>query len=478
MLLGDPDSLDRPDEVFGQDLTKRRGWKSLTQKQQQDLLRAGLRYLDVHQPRVEDWWGLTRGVTLQLAGPDGFGVQLMTTLVRHKEPLLAGIAIETWQRWAAAIIATWTVALQPSDDLRTRLLQHLPSAARPDLLSAALEYIDIINTTDARSYPHDIYRQLVPDLRAALVERLRADRYRADLSNDLLDLIIGASPPEVVQGVVHDLGDSAAGPVAALALERLAALDPVAAVDRLNRIAATPEHLTQALRRLDVGHLDDERLATAATLLLDAYPYADDPPDIRDFAISPQRDMRELTGGLLRQLADRGCTEALERLLQDRPDLDQQAIGHHLLQARRRRAELDHHPTAPRQMIDLLRRGDGRLVRSDADLLDVTLKQLDRLQHDIRHDGAFHELWNDPSGSSPRPKTEDDISDWIRRRLNDRLNDGMIVDREVQVARPRGHGIGTRIDLTLTAATALSQPLARVLIEAKRSDNTPNCSLP
>ena len=122
-------------------------------------------------------------------------------------------------------------------------------------------------------------------------------------------------------------------------------------------------------------------------------------------------------------------------------------------------------------MIDLLRRGDGRLVRSDADLLDVTLKQLDRLQRDIRDDGAFHELWNDPSGHSPSPKTEDDISDWIRRRLNDRLNDGMIVDREVQVARPRGHGIGTRIDLILTSATTSTAPLARVLVEAKRIDN-------
>jgi hypothetical protein len=470
-LLSDPDPLNRPDEVFGQDLSERRGWKSLTQKQQQDLLRAGLRYLEVHQPRVEDWWGLTQGVPLQLTGPDWFGVQLMTTLVRHNEPLLTGIAIETWQRWAAAIIATWTAALQPHDNLRTRLLQHLPPAARPDLLSAAIEYLDVINTTDARSYPHDIYRQLVLDLRAALVERLHAGRYRADLSEDLLDLIIDASPPDVAQGVVRHLCDNAAETVATLAMQRLAALDPIAAVDRLNGIAATPEHLTQALRRIDVGHLDDEHLATAATLLLDAYPYAEDPPDLRDFAISPQRDMRELTGGLLRQLADRGCTEALERLLQDRPDLDQQVIRHHLLQARRRRAELDHQPTAPRQLIDLLRRGDGRLVRSDADLLDVTLKQLDRLQHDIRHDGAFHELWNDPSGSSPSLKTEDDISDWIRRRLKDRLNDGMVIDREVQVARLHGHGIGTRIDLTLTAATAPSRPLARVLVEAKRSDN-------
>ena len=112
MLLADPDSLHQPDEVFGQDLTKRRGWASLTPEQQQDLLRAGLRYLEAHQPRVEDWWGLTQGVPLQLTGPDWFGVQLMTTLVRpQRGPSRGHQLTETWQRWAAAIIATWTVAL-------------------------------------------------------------------------------------------------------------------------------------------------------------------------------------------------------------------------------------------------------------------------------------------------------------------------------------------------------------------------------
>jgi hypothetical protein len=134
--------------------------------------------------------------------------------------------------------------------------------------------------------------------------------------------------------------------------------------------------------------------------ILDLFPYAEDPPTDYDFAASPRRDMRELTGELLRQLADRGCIEVLEELLQNRPDLDRQVIGQSLLLARRRRAELSHRSTTPRQLLDLLRRGDGRLVRSDADLLDVILKQLDRLQHDIRRDNAFQELWNNPSGPS------------------------------------------------------------------------------
>lgn len=106
----------------------------------------------------------------------------------------------------------------------------------------------------------------------------------------------------------------------------------------------------------------------------------------------------------------------------------------------------------------------------DADLVGVVVKQLDRLQHDIRHDGAFHELLNEAHGTDPSPMTEHDISDWVRRRLNDRLHDGVVVDREVQVQRLSSRGVGTRIDLLPSAGT-ISGPLARVVVEAKRVDN-------
>ena len=242
----------------------------------------------------------------------------MTTLVRHDEDSSRRASpTGTWQRWAAAIIATWTAALQPHDDVRPRLLQHFRLAARPALLAAALHYLDAINTTDARSYPHGIYQQLMPDLRPTLVDRLRADRYRADLSKDLLDLIIDVSTPEDARGLVHDLCNSAREPTASLALERLAALDPIAAVDRLNGAPAhgrTPH--TRHCGASTSAHSTTSRLATAATLLLDTYPYADDPPDLRGFANSPHREMRELTGGAPPASSPTaGDIEALERLL-------------------------------------------------------------------------------------------------------------------------------------------------------------------
>lgn len=100
-------------------------------------------------------------------------------------------------------------------------------------------------------------------------------------------------------------------------------------------------------------------------------------------------------------------------------------------------------------------------MRDDADLQHVLLQQLDELQRYLA--GAWREIWN-----GDRPRTKDDVSDWLERRLGERL-DGLIIDREVQVRRDRP-GIGTRIDLTATTKTT-GGDTARVLVEAKRVDN-------
>jgi hypothetical protein len=97
--------------------------------------------------------------------------------------------------------------------------------------------------------------------------------------------------------------------------------------------------------------------------------------------------------------------------------------------------------------------------------MHVVLDQLAELQHSVRHNDAFREIWSDDS-----PHSEDDISDWLRRRFDERLQGGLIVDREIQVARPKGKGIGTRVDLTATVRT-INGDVARIIVEAKRIDN-------
>jgi hypothetical protein len=65
---------------------------------------------------------------------------------------------------------------------------------------------------------------------------------------------------------------------------------------------------------------------------------------------------------------------------------------------------------------------------------------------------ASHYLWDTHTG---RPKTEDEVSDYLRNELDRALAvRGIVVNREVQVRRNRASGIGERTDLLVEAAAA------------------------
>jgi hypothetical protein len=200
-------------------------------------------------------------------------------------------------------------------------------------------------------------------------------------------------------------------------------------------------------------------------MLLDTYSYSDDAPLESGFTYTPRHEAQDARGHVLQRLASDGYAEDLDALRHGRPDLDQRVIANYQRTARARQADLALRPTSPQTVKELLRRADARLVRDDADLMHVVLDQLAELQHSVRHNDAFREIWSNDS-----PHSEDDISDWLRRRFDERLQGGLIVDREIQVARPKGKGIGTRVDLTATART-MSGDVARIIVEAKRIDN-------
>lgn len=74
------------------------------------------------------------------------------------------------------------------------------------------------------------------------------------------------------------------------------------------------------------------------------------------------------------------------------------------------------------------------LVNSIQDLHEMVSEKLKEYQEDLRGDTpAICDLWN--SGSSICPKTEEDLSDHLKRFLDKTIKSGVIVNREVQIKR-------------------------------------------
>ncbi|MEU4667507.1 hypothetical protein AB0F91_05930 [Amycolatopsis sp. NPDC023774] len=446
-------------EATAPDLTSRPGWAELGTDERRLVLAGGLVYLHTHRPTAGTWW-TAKTWTSGVVWPDWSGVYLMATLAEHFSELLEGLPGEVWTRWMPSTVATPVFGGDESIGPRRRLLDAVPAQIRKQLIDAALEHLAALAAENGSLTPHAVYTHLAKELAPSIAKRLLATPTETGLGAELLTLLVKDGPRETALDTCRQL-IKADSPLTSHARTHLARLDPDTVIDTLAAAPRPPDELAEAVQNLDVALLGPARLAVAARLLLDSHPYAEDPPFESGFSYTPQHRARDLRRHVLERIALNGRSEELAALSHDRPDADQQALAYYHRIARARQADLSLGTTPPRTLLNLLRSGDARLVRDDADLQHVLLQQLDELQHYLA--SAWREIWD-----NRLPQTEDDVSDWLERRLDERL-DELIIDREVQVRR-RNRGVGTRIDLTATTKT-MDGDKARVFVEAKRVDN-------
>jgi hypothetical protein len=445
------------------DLTAWPGWSDLPPEDAAKLIDTGIRHLKVHTPDPAAWTPLTQWTSDQVMA-DWTGVYLLTTLIQHYPEKLAEVQLDDWRRWMSAIIAVPIFSGDDPDGLRERLLDTVPAELRSVLVDEAMNRLEELYNAGEHLSPVDVYRHLLQEFADRIIVWLLAVSVNSKVADELLSLVVRASPHEVALDLCQRLRNNPDSPLETRARELFPELDPNSAVEELVNADHTPAQIAAVASRMNAAQLGPDQVLSATRLLLDTFPYHGEPPT-QGGAVTPEHTTRQLRSTLLQQLASAGRVDELSALLVNREEEDQHVLGQHLATARARQADLAVRTIEPRRLLDLLRSADARLVRDDADFLTVILHQLDHLQHQITHTTAFREIWD-----SDVPQSEDSITDWIQRRLEERLATGVIVDREVQVKREKPKGVGTRIDCVATTVTE-TKSIARVLFEAKLANN-------
>lgn len=467
LSVGD-DSQARED-LFSHDLTARPGWPLLNDDEQARVLTLGLLYITRHTPEPGRWQG-RESVTMATALPDWSGVYLLTTLTRHDNAKIIDLDASVWASWAPSIMGAWNYDRNEDANLRCELVDLAPPGAGDAINGAAMQQLDALQISERFLAPRNLYEHLIVDLAPTIAQRLSEGHYTGDLGVALLDLLVRHAPHAALE-TCHTLRSGNDTDLARIAYRSLAVLDAAFVID--NCADAELDQLRDLLPQLNVPSLTDTQLAAVARILLNNFPFANDPRgDEWNPSADPTFDIRRTRTAALERLADLGRTETLEALAANRPDEEAKAIRWHMPHARSRAADLAYTQPTPRELIDLLNRSDARLVRHSKDLQQVIIDQLHRIQHNLKHTGAWRDIWNIHRDHGDTPQVEDDISDWIKRQLEERFHQGVVVDREIQVHRQAQAGIGTRIDLTATAPTTDNPTrLCRVIIEAKTVNN-------
>jgi hypothetical protein len=441
------------------DLTSRLLWSALTSDEQVEFQRLALRFVAQHVPEP-DRWSRLESYAPDTVLPDWTGAFVFATTALHAPEDLALLPPQTWRPWIAVLVK------MPWFGVAGRWGPPLIRAAPGEVRTLISETIQswVRSASDSIYTSHPLVDLSDVSLHAVLAEIARDPQEASYRRDTALDVLESRAPERAVATALDINRMPNALPRAQMILARHSPEEIL------------PSHLSgetlpeaRILRHLDANRLDDTRLVEAAGALLDAMPFADDPPrDDELFEITDESEVRRVRFAVLQALAERGLAGSLASLRDGRESSDVEQIDHFLREARGQEARQRWLPTPVPTIFQLVEENDARLVRNSADLSRVLLEQLEKIQHDLRQKSDYRILWNEPYNAAPSPKGEDDISDWLKRDLALRLSPHVVVDREVQVRRDGPRGVGTRIDVTVTSGHAL---LARVLFEAKLVKN-------
>lgn len=458
------------------DLTKHLRWGSLTERTKKFMIAAATLYIAAGDPEPERWLGTNTLYYPALAGYRAL------VLLNHESPgALDEMDGQSWRKWAPIVVEWAALSDEHARTNKAELLRRASVHARTELEASALVLIDAASASGKRSF----LTFEAGELWSSTLELQLLDRVVAGLAHEteseLLDLFDAKAPAAISSVLNERLSDRE--------LTRQSRIDAGA---RLLRQQA--DHAWNALARLmddepdllgdillSLGHhapvpdLDESRLAILFMWTLRRFPVDDDPSFDGVHMVGSHEELARWRDSLLKRLiksGTRASVEAVRTIARERPDLDWLSTS--LLQAEANFRRESWSPLTRSQLLDLASRADAWLVRSPHDLLGLVLWGLERIQLRLQSDTPeSHLLWDT---HSRRPKTEDEISDYIRGALLQEIGtNGVVVNREVQVRRNQPSGVPERADLRIDAIRSehadRGEGTLTVVVETKGSWN-------
>lgn len=277
---------------------------------------------------------------------------------------------------------------------------------------------------------------------------------------------------EVIEEIAarEDGGSTAAALVAVL----LDFVDPAIWNDLWELMASNDALFDRAL--LDYAHwhrdaaewardLDESSVARLYQRLVQRFPPSQDRNIGTMHFVSSRESLGRWREDLLSSLAMRGTWEAvteLHALVEQFPDIEWLPVR--VAQAEEEARRRTWQPPSVNELFSLVRSPEARIIGSPAQLHDVILESLGRLQHALTAESpAAVDLWNvrgtDRTGA---PKDELLVSDYIKRHLDRDLGHlGIIVNREVE------NRIRNEIDLYVQYVSQASPTPVTLVCEVK-----------
>jgi hypothetical protein len=188
--------------------------------------------------------------------------------------------------------------------------------------------------------------------------------------------------------------------------------------------------------------------------------------------MGPSHNIFMLRTAALSVLKVRGSiksVEVLASLVRDLPQL--KWLKFYLLEAQNITRQQTWVPLRPAHILSLAANAQSRIVQSDGHLSAIIVESIQRLQEKLHGEVPLVQfLWFPSQNKTFKPRSEDELSDYLKIHFDDDLRGrGIVVNREVRIHR------GERTDIHVDAVTGGNDTgpvdIITVIIEVKGSWN-------
>jgi len=458
---------------WGSDLTSLPGWKDIDDATRDRILNAALTYLELGEPRTNEWLGKNI-----LHRPAMAGYKALMLLKRLRSELLNKLPGRLWSKWCPIVLAY--PEYQSADFIEP--MQQMIALAYSKAPDSFLETIDILINKENQEHGHVFITRKINDLvwddklvDMILRKIIRDTDLRPAAISDLLK-----KPIELNFKTARELAASLVKPnledksserdkaryCATLLFIYGEEKDWYELKHIINRDVSLGKEvfaeIAQRFRSADriVGRLSEKSVAELYLWLANEFPQSEDPHHEGAHWVGVRESIANFRDSLLSSLREKGtlnAVEAINHIAESLPELPWiKYIG---IEARRVTLWKTWEGQPPHVILELVKNEHGRLIDNGQQLLDAVTVSLQTFQSKLHDETpAVYDLWNENDWT---PKPENSISNCIKRHLQADLKDSrIIVNREVEIRK------GQESDIHIDAISS-DNNIIRMIIEVK-----------
>lgn len=458
----EPNSTHYGDE-FNSDLTALPGWNIANEETRGRIIRAACVYVLEAEPTPEEWLGKNI-----FHRPSYAGVRALR-LLRDKDPaFIEDLPSATWKKWASAILAgPWSGGADDSE-----IIEALVKKAYDHAPEEIIHALDVMIDKEDGDHGHIFTMGRVKDcwnerLAKAVLDKSKNDRLKPSSVGDLFGELVGHKVHEAyefIRSLLHQQDtERQKTDLAFFAAKALISGDPkpnwpyvwplLREDERFGKKVLESVSYEDRSAGAMMQALSENQLAELYVWLSRKYPHAEDPKHDGAYTVGPRDSIAHWRDELLRNLELCGTPEACKAIHQIMAELSHLSwLKWTLLNARAATRQKTWTAPSPKDVLEITKNSETRLVQDGEQLLSVIIESLIRLERKLHgHTPSVVFLWDEVEKGVFKPKDEGKLSDFVKIHLDQDLRQrGIIVNREVEIRRITG-GIGERTDIHIDA---------------------------